>query len=83
MRQRKSPCNGPRRRGLEELRVAHDNFRHAPSYHSHRLLNTDETQNRHVFSQAHKFRRRVEATIKNCNFDGSTPIEILQFLRLF
>ena len=83
VRQRKSLWKGPRHRGLEELRTAHDDFRHALSYRSYRLLNTDETQDRHVFSHARKFRRRVEATMKDCKFDGSKPIEILQFLRMF
>ena len=80
---RKPPWKGPRRRGLEELRTAHDDFRNAPSYRSYWLLNTDETQDRHVFSHAHKFRRRVETTMKDCKFDGSKPIKILQFLRMF
>ena len=83
MHQRKSPWKGPRRRGLEELWTAHDDFRHAQSYRPYRLLNADETQDRHVFSHAHKFRRRAEATMKACKFDGSKPIESLQFLRMF
>ena len=77
MRQPKSLWKGPRCHGLEELRTAHDDFRHALSY-----VNADETQDRHVFSHAHKFRRRVEATMKDCKFDGSKLIEILQFLRM-
>ena len=36
-----------------------------------------------MFSHAHKFRRRVEATMKDCTFDGSKPIEILHFLPMF
>ena len=83
VRQRKSPWKVPRRRGLEKLGTAHDDFRHALSYRSYLFLNTDATQDRHVFSHAHKFRHRVEATMKDFKFDGSKPIEILQFLRMF
>ena len=65
VRQRKTPWNGWRPRGLEELRTAHDDFRHAMSYRSYRLLNINETQDRHVFSHAHKFRRHAAATMKD------------------
>ena len=83
MRQRKATWEGLQRRVLEELRTAHDDFRHALSYRSYLLLNTDETLDRHEFSHAHMFRRRVKPTLKDFKFDVCNPIEILQFVRMF
>ena len=72
-----------RKRGLEELRTAHDDFRHALSYRTYGLQNTDSTQDRDVFANSYKQRRRIEATMRDAKFDGSKPIEALSFLRMF
>ena len=80
---RRHSWNGPRKRRLEELRTAHDDFRHALSYRTHRLQNTDSTQDRDVFANSYKQRRRIEAAMRDAKFDGSKPIETLSFLRRF
>ena len=72
-----------RNRGLEELRTAHDDFRHALSYRTCRLKNTDSTRDRDVFAHLYKQRRHIEATMRDVKFEGSKPIEALSFLRMF
>ena len=56
---RRHSWKGPRKRGLEELRTAHDYFRHALSYRTYCLQNTDSTQERDVFANSHKQRRPI------------------------
>ena len=80
---RRHSWKGPRKPRLEELRTAHDDFRHALSYRTYRLQNTDSTQDRDVFANSYKQRRRIEATKRDAKFDGSKPIEALSFLRMF
>ena len=80
---RRQSWKGPRKRGLEELRTAHDDFRHALSYRTYRLQNTDSTQDRDVFANSYMQRRRIEATMRDAKFDGSKPIGALSFLRMF
>ena len=60
---RRHSWKGPRKRGLEEPRTAHDDFRHALSYRTYGLQNTDSTQDRDVFANSYKQRRRIEATM--------------------
>ena len=80
---RRHSWKGPRRLVLEELRPAHDNFRHALSYRTYRPRNTDSTQDRDVFANSYKQRCRIGATMRDAKFDGSKPIEALSFLRMF
>ena len=63
-----------RERGLGELRTAHDDFRHTLSYRTYRLQNTDYTQDRDVSANYYKQRHRIEATMRDANFNGSKPI---------
>ena len=53
------------------------------TYRTYRLPNTDSTQDRDVFANSYKQRRRIEATMRDAKFDGSKPIEALSFLRMF
>ena len=71
------------RRGLEELRTPHDDFLHALSYRTFRLQNTDSTEDRDVFANYYKQRRRTEAAMRDEKFEGSKPIESLSFLCMF
>ena len=80
---RRHSWKGPRKRGLEENRTAHDDFRHALSYRTYRLQNTDSTQDRDVFANSYKQRRHIKATMRDAKFDGSKHIEALSFLRMF
>ena len=80
---RQHSWKGPRKRGLGELRTTHDKFRHALSYRTYRLQNTDSTQHRDVFANSYKQRRRIEAKMRDAKFDESKPIEALSFLRMF
>ena len=73
----------PRKRGLEELRTAHDDFRHVLSGLTYRLQNTDSTRDRDVFANSYKQRRRIESKMRDAKFDESKPIEALSFLRMF
>ena len=65
---RRHSWKGSRKRGLEELRTAHDEFRHALSYC---LQNADSTQNRDISANSYKQRRRMEAAMRDSKFDGS------------
>ena len=80
---RRPSSKGPHKRGLEELRTAHDDFRHVLSYRTYRLQTTDSTQDRDFFAHSYKQRRRIEATMRGVKFDESKPIEALSFLRMF
>ena len=80
---RRHSSKDPQKRGLEELRIAHDTFRHALSYSNYRLQNTDSTQDRDVFANSYKQRRRIEMTMQDSKFDVSNPIGSLSFLRMF
>ena len=80
---RRHSWKGPRKRGLEELRTAHDDFRHALSCRTYRLQNTDSTQDRDVFANSYEQRSRIEATMRDSKYDGSKLTEALSFLRIF
>ena len=80
---RRHSWNGTGKRGLQELRTAHDDFRHTLSYRTYRLQNTDSTQDRDVFANSYRNRRRFEAKMRDSKFEGSKPIEALSFLRMF
>ena len=74
---RRHSWKDPRRRGLEEIRTAHDDFRHTLSSRTYRLQTTDSTQDRDVFAISYEQRRRIEAMMRDSKFEGSNPIEAL------
>ncbi len=71
--------NGPKYRGLKEIKTSYESFNDALSYRRYRLLNTSQLSGAAVSAMVGQFQRLTRHDMDSHTFSGEEPVEVLQF----